>query len=233
MRFCHDIVDATADLVCAFKPQAAHFAALGAEAELAELCSYIRRHHPGVVLILDAKRGDIGPTAVRYAVEAFDRYGATMVTVNPYLGFDTIEPFLVDPTRGVFVLCRTSNPGSADLQLLEVGHDRTRLYEVVATQVATRWGSSGQVGLVVGATYPTELATVRRLVGELPLLVPGVGAQGGDVSSTMRIGRAAESLGLVVNSSRDVIFASNGLDFATAARVAAENTIAELEGTPT
>jgi orotidine-5'-phosphate decarboxylase len=231
-RFCRDIVDATADLVCAFKPQIAHFAALGAEPVLEELCRYLRRAHPGVVLVLDAKRGDIGSTAERYAAEAFDRYGATFVTVSPYLGFDTIEPFLVRPDRGVFVLCRTSNPGSADLQSLPVDGAGTPLYAHVAAAVAQRWGGSGQVGLVVGATYPAELAAVRARVGELPLLVPGVGAQGGDPSLTMRAGRASSTLGVVVNSSRDVIFASQGADFATAARHRAAETSRKLATVP-
>ena len=217
-EFCRDIVDATADTVCAFKPQIAYFAAAGAEGALERLCAHIRDHHPGVVLVLDAKRGDIGSTAEQYAREAFDRYGAHAVTVNPYMGGDTIEPFLRHPDGGVFVLCRTSNPGSGDFQSLEV--DGEPLYLRVARRVA-EWNRIGDCGLVVGATYPAELAAVRAAVGDLPLLVPGIGAQGGDVEATVRAGVTPTGHGMVINSSRAIIYASTGTDFAEAARQAA------------
>ncbi len=174
-RFCTTIVDATADLVCAFKPQIAHFAAQRAEPQLEAVCRHIRERHPDVVLVLDAKRGDIGSTAEQYAREAFGRYGADAVTVNPYLGTDAATPFLEQ--GGVLALCRTSNPGSAELQDLDVGG--APLYERVATMVAERWSAIGECGLVVGATYPRQLAGVRAIVGELPILLPGVGFQGG------------------------------------------------------
>lgn len=217
--FCAAIVDATADTVCAFKPQIAYFAAIGAESELERLCRHIRDQHPDVLLVLDAKRGDIGSTAEQYAHEAFDRYGAHVVTVNPYLGTDSVEPFLRHPDGGVFVLCRTSNPGSGDFQSLQV--DGEPLYLHVARRVATEWNDIGDCGLVVGATYPAELEQVRAIVGDLPLLVPGVGAQGGDVEATVRAGADRQGRGMVVNSSRAVLYASSGDDFAEAARAEA------------
>jgi orotidine-5'-phosphate decarboxylase len=220
--FCAAIVDATADTVCAFKPQIAYFAAVGAEPELERICTHIRDQHPHVLLVLDAKRGDIGSTADQYAREAFDRYGAHVVTVNPYLGTDSVEPFLRHPDGGVFVLCRTSNPGSGDFQSLEV--DDEPLYVHVARRVADEWNSIGDCGLVVGATYPDELRRVRSLVGDLPLLVPGVGAQGGDVEATVRAGTDSTGYGMVINSSRAILYASSGADFADAARAAALTT---------
>ena len=215
-EFCTAIVDATAHTVCAFKPQFAYFAAQRAEPELERLCAYIRQTCPGVLLILDAKRGDIGPTAQQYAREAFDRYGADVVTVNPYLGTDSIEPYLRYQGRGVLVLCRTSNAGGGDFQSLDVGGEP--LFARVARRAATEWSSIGECGLVVGATYPRELGTVRSIVGDMPVLVPGVGVQGGDVAATVAHGATADGFGLVVNSSRAVLYASSGSDFADAAR---------------
>ena len=215
-RFCADIADATADLACAFKPQIAYFAAIGAEAQLENLCEHIRTNHPHVVLILDAKRGDIGPTAERYAHEAFVRYGADAVTVNPYLGTDSLEPFLAHSGKGVIVLCRTSNPGSGDLQMLTA--DDRPMYQHVAHMAAEQWNKMGEVALVVGATYPAELATVRGIVGDMPLLVPGIGAQGGDVVATVNAGATTNGTGMMINSSRAILYASNGKDFAEAAR---------------
>jgi orotidine-5'-phosphate decarboxylase len=219
-QFNKAIVDATADLVCAYKPQFAHYAAYEAEDQLERTIEYIHRTHPGVPVILDSKRGDIGNTAERYAIEAFERYGADAVTVNPYLGGDSLEPFLRREDRGVVVLCRTSNPGARDLQDLEVAGGR-RLYHVVAEMAATRWNSRGNCLLVVGATYPRELAEIRRIVGEMPLLVPGVGAQGGDVAQVVLNGQTAGGTGLMVSSSRGILYASAGDDFAAAARSAA------------
>jgi orotidine-5'-phosphate decarboxylase len=219
-RFCTAIVDATADLVCAFKPQIAHFAAHRAEPELEAVCRHIREQHPDVVLVLDAKRGDIGSTAERYAEEAFGRYGADAVTVNPYLGTDAATPFL--ERGGVLALCHTSNAGSGELQDLDVGG--APLYERVATMVAERWSQLGDAGLVVGATYPAQLADVRRLAGDLPILLPGVGFQGGDLAASVRAGSTGPGTGLLASSSRQILSASQGDDFADAARAVARQT---------
>jgi len=217
-QFNRSIIDATADLVCAYKPQFAHYAAYEAEDQLERTIEYIHRVHPGIPVILDAKRGDIGNTAERYAIEAFERYGADAVTVNPYLGGDSLEPFLRHAERGVLILCRTSNPGAGDLQDLMI--EGRPLYQVVAELAARRWNSRGNCLLVVGATYPRELAEVRALVGEMPLLVPGVGAQGGDVEQVVASGRTRSGTGLVISSSRAILYASAGEDFARAARAA-------------
>ena len=217
--FCRDIVDATAEFACAFKPQIAHFAALGAEGALERLIAHIHAEHPGVPAILDAKRGDIGSTAQRYAAEAFDRYGADAVTVNPYLGGDSLQPFLERAERGVVVLCRTSNPGAGDLQDLVV--DGRPLYQHVAAKAAAEWNGNGNVALVVGATWPGQLREVRAIVGDMPLLVPGVGAQGGDAAGVVRNARTADGTGLMVSSSRAILYASSGDDYAQAAAAAA------------
>jgi len=217
-QFNRSVIDATADLVCAYKPQFAHYAAYEAEDQLERTIEYIHRVHPGIPVILDAKRGDIGNTAERYAIEAFERYGADAVTVNPYLGGDSLEPFLRHAERGVLILCRTSNPGAGDLQDLMI--EGRPLYQVVAELAARRWNSRGNCLLVVGATYPRELAEVRALVGEMPLLVPGVGAQGGDVEQVVASGRTRSGTGLVISSSRAILYASAGEDFASAARAA-------------
>ena len=222
LRFCTEIVDATADLVCAFKPQIAYFAAQRAEDQLEALIAHIHARHPGVPVVLDAKRGDIGSTAEQYAREAFERYRADAVTVNPYMGFDSVEPWLAHAGRGVILLCRTSNPGGADLQSLEIGGER--LYERVARLAAGPWNTGGELGLVVGATVPAELARVRAIAPGLPLLVPGIGAQGGDVAATVAAGRDAAGRGMMVNSSRAILYAGRGEDFAEAARQAAVDT---------
>lgn len=214
-RFCTAIIDATAPVACAFKPQIAYFAAQAAETQLEHICRYIREAYPDHLLLLDAKRGDIGPTAEHYAREAFVRYGADAVTVNPYLGTDSVEPFLRHEGKGTFVLCRTSNPGGDDFQSLLV--DGTPLYTHVARRVAGEWSRIGECGLVVGATYPDEIGVVRDIVGDLPLLVPGVGAQGGEIGATVRAGHDSAGFGLVINSSRAVLYASSGEDFAEAA----------------
>jgi orotidine-5'-phosphate decarboxylase len=215
-EFCKAIVDATADLVCAFKPQFAYFAAQRAEPQLERLCRYILESYPDVLLILDAKRGDIGPTAEQYAHEAFDRYAADVVTVNPYLGTDSIEPYLRSPDHGILVICRTSNEGGADFQSLDVKGEP--LYANVARRVALDWSEMGECGLVVGATFPDELATVRSIVGEMPVLVPGIGAQGGDLEATVAAGARSDGFGMVISSSRAILYASDRPDFATAAR---------------
>jgi orotidine-5'-phosphate decarboxylase len=217
-EFNKRIIDATADLVCCFKPQFAHYAAQGAEDQLLATIAYIHSRHPGLPVILDSKRGDIGSTASKYAQESFERYDADAVTVNPYLGFDSVEPYLKWVDRGVIILCRTSNPGARDFQDLESGGKR--LYRHVAEAVAQRWNASKNCMLVIGATYPEELAQIRAVVGELPFLVPGVGAQGADVAAAVRAGRTADGFGLVLNSSRGILYASNGEDFEIAARTA-------------
>ena len=223
-KFCRDIVDATAEHVCSFKPQIAHFAALGAEDALARLIAHIHAQHPAVPVILDSKRGDIGSTARHYATEAFDRYGADAVTANPYLGRDSVQPFLDRADRGVVVLCHTSNPGAADLQDLVVQSSNgvaRPLYQQVAETVARDWNGNGNCALVVGATWPAQLREVRAIVGEMPLLVPGVGAQGGDVEAVVTNAKTADGGGLIVSSSRAILYASGGDDFAAAAAVAA------------
>jgi orotidine-5'-phosphate decarboxylase len=225
-EFCRAIVDATADLACAFKPQIAYFASMRAEDQLERLIAHIRARHPDVPVILDAKRGDIGSTAEHYAREAFERYAAHAVTLSPYMGFDSIEPYLAYPDRGAFLLCRTSNAGGNDLQMLDVGGER--LFERVARMTASTWNRNGQLGLVVGATFPEELARVRALVGDVPLLVPGIGAQGGDVEASVQAGQTAAGFGMVVNSSRAILYAGKGEDFAEKARAVAQATRDEI-----
>ena len=221
-EFCKAIVDATADLVCCLKPQVAHFAAHGAEGALERLIAHVHAKHAGVPVILDAKRGDIGSTAELYAREAFERYRADAVTANPYLGYDSLAPFLAHADKGVVVLCRTSNAGARDLQDLDVGG--RKLYQHVARLVATTWNTNGNCLLVVGATYPAELAEVRAIVGDVPLLVPGVGAQGGDIEAVVRSGATENGTGLVISSSRAIIYAGHDERFADAAREAAKAT---------
>ena len=221
-EFCRSIVDATADLVCCFKPQIAYFAAQRGEDALEALIDHIHERYPGIPVILDAKRGDIGSTAEQYAVEVFERYKADAITVNPYMGRDSVDPYLAYADKGVILLCRTSNPGGSDLQFLDVGGEK--LYERVARLVAQEWNSNGQCALVVGATFPDEIARVRQLVGDMPLLVPGIGAQGGDVAATLSAGRTAGGTGLMINSSRAILYAGKGEDYAAAARRAAEET---------
>ncbi|MFM8467836.1 MAG: orotidine-5'-phosphate decarboxylase [Oxalobacteraceae bacterium] len=220
-EFCKAIIDATASVACAFKPQIAYFAAQAAEDQLQAVCDYLKQHYPAIPIVLDAKRGDIGATAEQYAREAFERYRADAVTVNPYMGFDSIAPYLEWDDHGVIVLCRTSNPGGSDLQFLQV--DGQPLYQHVAQLVSGQWNRNGQCGLVVGATFPEELAQVRAIVGDMPLLVPGIGAQGGDIEATVKAGRTAQGNGMMINSSRAILYAAleGSEDFtAAAARVA-------------
>ncbi len=229
--FCAAIVDATHDLVCAFKPQIAHFAAQRAEAQLERLIHHIRQVAPDVPVILDAKRGDIGSTAELYAREAFERYQADAVTLSPFLGGDSLEPYMRYSGRGLIVLCRTSNPGGSDLQnqaLVNGQPGGELLYERIARLAASEWNHGGQLALVVGATYPRELARVRELAPNLPLLIPGIGAQGGDAQATVR---AAWRPGapIIVSSSRAVLYASAAANFAIAARQVALATRAQLQ----
>jgi len=238
-EFCAAIVDACADLVLAFKPQIAYFAAQRAEPVLERLMAHLRRTAPQVPVILDAKRGDIGSTAEQYAIEAFERYGADAVTLSPFMGFDSVEPYLKRHDKGAFLLCRTSNPGGDDFQtqVLQGVAGQPRLFEHIAQLAHGRWNLNGQLGLVVGATYPEEIARVRALAPQLPLLIPGVGAQGGDARSTVQAGWRGQVQGdgtiattapIIVNSSRAILYASGGADFAAAARTAALQTRALL-----
>ena len=218
-EFCKGIVDATADLVCAFKPQIAYFAANNAEDQLQTLVAHIHANYPGIPVIIDAKRGDIGSTAEQYAKEVFERYRGDAITANPYMGKDSAEPYLAYKDKGVILLCRTSNPGGSDLQFLDVGGKK--LYEHVAEIIARDWNTTGQCGLVVGATFPGEIARVREIVGTMPLLVPGIGAQGGDVEATLNAGKTVAGTGLIINNSRAILYAGKGEDFAQASREAA------------
>ncbi|WP_323018441.1 orotidine-5'-phosphate decarboxylase [Castellaniella sp.] len=222
-EFCRRIVDATAPFACGFKPQIAHFAAQSAEDQLLDLCRYIHEHHPDLPIVLDAKRGDIGSTAEQYAREVFERYQADAVTVNPYMGRDSVQPYIDYGDRGVIILCRTSNRGGADLQDMRLANG-TPLYLHVADQVARVWNTTGQCALVVGATFPEEIAQVRRRVGDMPLLVPGIGAQGGDIRATVQAGRTTAGHGMMINSSRAILYASQGDDWAEAAAKTARAT---------
>ena len=217
--FCAAIVDATADLVSAFKPQIAYFAAHRAEDQLERLIAHMRSVAPGVPVILDAKRGDIGSTAGQYAIEAFERYGADAVTLSPFMGFDSVAPYLAYHGKGAFLLCRTSNPGGEDFQnqrLASVAGEPL-LYEHIAVLAQGRWNLNGQIGLVVGATYPAEIERVRKVAPSLPLLIPGIGAQGGDALATVAAGWRPGAP-IIVNSSRAILYASSGSDFTQAAR---------------
>lgn len=227
--FCARIVDATGDLAIAFKPQIAYFAAHRAEQQLEDLIRHMRASFPHVPVILDAKRGDIGSTAEQYAREAFDRYGADAVTLSPFMGFDSVQPYLKYEGKGAFLLCRTSNPGGDDLQNQRLAsvEGQPLLYEHVAKLAQGPWNVNGQLGLVVGATYPAEIERVRALAPTLPLLIPGVGAQGGDAVATVKAGWRADAP-IVVNSSRSILYASSGSDFAEAARREAQRTRALL-----
>jgi orotidine-5'-phosphate decarboxylase len=220
--FCAHIVDATHDLVCAFKPQIAYFAAHRAEAQLERLIAHMRRTAPHVPIVLDAKRGDIGSTAEQYAIEAFERYGADAVTLSPFMGFDSVAPYLKYHGKGAFLLCRTSNPGGDDLQNQRLAGlaGEPRLFEHIAELAQGPWNLNGQLGLVVGATYPEEIARVRQIAPSLPLLIPGVGTQGGDAKATVKAGLTPTGP-IIVNASRAVLYASKGEDFVHAARSAA------------
>lgn len=217
--FCRAVVDATADFACAFKPQIAHFAAHRAEDALERLIEHVHVAHPGIPVILDSKRGDIGSTAQHYATEAFDRYRADAVTINPYMGKDSAQAFLDRADKGVIILCRTSNPGGADFQALDCGGEP--LYLHIARSIARDWNTHGNCALVTGATWPEELDRVRAVVGDMPLLVPGIGAQGGDIAAVMRAGATADGTGLVINSSRAILYAGQDENFAEAAALAA------------
>lgn len=216
--FNRKIVDATKDLVCAYKPNIAFYEEQGVQglSALIRTTEYIRQHAPGVPIILDAKRADIGNTNRGYVKAAFEIYGVDAITVHPYLGAEALQPFLDQADKGIIVLCRTSNPGAGEFQDLQVNGEP--LYRVVARRVATEWNKNGNCAVVVGATYPEELREVREIVGDMPILIPGIGAQGGDVEKTVAAGVDSRGWGIIINSSRGIIFASGGADFATAAR---------------
>lgn len=237
--FCAAIVDATADLATAFKPQIAYFAAHRAEDQLENLMAHMRANAPHVPVILDAKRGDIGSTAEQYAKEAFERYGADAVTLSPFMGFDSIQPYLKYHGKGAFLLCRTSNPGGDDFQNQRLASvdGQPLLYEHIARLAQGPWNLNGQLGLVVGATYPAEIERVRALAPHVPLLIPGVGAQGGDAAATVKAGWRASNgettAPIIVNSSRAILYASSGADFAQAARAEATRTRDALQAAAT
>ncbi|MEM7218890.1 MAG: orotidine-5'-phosphate decarboxylase [Pseudomonadota bacterium] len=224
--FCRAIVDATAAYASAFKPQIAHFASLGLEELLVDLIAYIHERHPQVPVLLDAKRGDIGSTAERYAVEAFERYRADAVTVNPFLGPESVAPFLAYRDRGTVLLCRTSNADSAWLQDVMTS-DGEPIYLRIARQAA-EWNVAGNLMLVAGATYPEELGEIRAAAGDTALLVPGVGEQGGDLAAVFRHGATADGFGLLVNSARGILYAGGGEDYAAAAAAVAAQLVGDM-----
>jgi orotidine-5'-phosphate decarboxylase len=217
--FNKEIIDATHDLVCAYKPQIAYFSALGAERQLERTIEYIKSSYPHIPVILDAKRGDIGSTAAQYAQEAFVRYQVDAVTVNPYMGFDSVEPFVDYADKGVIILCKTSNASAGQLQEAKLNGEP--VYEYIARLVATEWNFNANCMLVMGATWPEQIARVRSIVGDMPFLVPGAGAQGGDVGSIVSAGQTTNGTGLVISASRSILYASGHADFADAARTQA------------
>lgn len=217
LNFCKEIVDHTAELVCAFKLQIAFFSACGAEEEAVALIEYIRQKAPHVYVILDAKRGDIGNTAKMYAEEAFLRYKADAVTVNPYMGRDSVDPFTGYADKGVIVLCRTSNTGSGEFQLTKSEHGEP-LFMQVAQHAAGPWNINRNICLVMGATYPEELKAVRQACPDVPFLIPGVGAQGGKLEDVIKVGKSSDGWGMMINASRSILYASSGANFGEAAR---------------
>jgi orotidine-5'-phosphate decarboxylase len=226
--FNREIIDATHDLVCAYKPNAAFYEAQG-EAGLRALMRtvyYIRETYLTIPVILDAKRADIGSTNAGYVSAAFDRLGVDAITVHPYLGKEALAPFLARKEKGIIVLAKTSNPGSGEFQDMLVGEAREPLYQVVARHVAQSWNENGNCAVVVGATYPAELQRVRAIVGDMPILIPGIGVQGGEIAATVSAGKDSRGWGMIINSSRGIIYASRSEDFAEAARRAVE----ELKG---
>ncbi len=221
-RFNQEIIAATHDLVCAYKPNSAFYEAQGEQGlrALTKTVRYIKQNHPDIPVILDAKRADIGSTNTGYVQAAFDQLGVDAITVHPYLGQEALQPFLDRQDKGFIVLVKTSNPGAGEFQDLLVGPAGEPLYQVVARQVAQSWNTHHNCAIVVGATYPKELAAVRQVVGDMPILIPGIGAQGGEVAATVKAGKDSRGQGMIINSSRGIIFASEGEDFAQAARQA-------------
>jgi orotidine-5'-phosphate decarboxylase len=220
--FNREIINATSDLVSCYKPQIAYYGAMGTEDSLQKTIAHAKSK--GIPVIIDSKRGDIGSTTEMYAKEAFERFGADAVTINPYMGLDSLEPFLEYEDKGIFILCRTSNPGGSDLQNLELASGQT-LYEHVASLAATQWNKNNNIGLVVGATRPEEIAAIREITGGMTFLLPGVGAQGADVEKMMANGQGGR---MIINASRSILYASDQSDFAQKARESAEKTRAEI-----
>lgn len=230
VEFNRQIVEATHDLVCAYKPNSAFYEAQGDQGmrALARTVRHIKEQYPEIPVILDAKRADIGNTNDGYVQAAFDTLGVDAITVHPYLGKEALKPFLDRKDKGIIVLARTSNPGAGEFQDLPVGASQEPLYRVIARNVAESWNKNGNCALVVGATYPRELAEVRGIVGDMPILIPGIGAQGGEVEATVNAGKDSRTWGMIVNSSRGIIFASKGADFAQAARKSTEQLRTEI-----
>ena len=220
--FNRAIIDATHDLVCAYKPNSAFYEALGDNGmrALIKTVAYIKQTYPYIPVILDAKRADIGSTNIGYVQAAFDAIGADAITVHPYLGKEALAPFLARKDKGIIVLAKTSNPGSDEFQNLPVGDKQEPLYAVIARHVAEDWNTHGNCALVVGATYPSELEQVRAIVGDMPILIPGIGAQGGDLAATIAAGKDSRGQGMIISSSREIIYASSDEHFAQAAREA-------------
>lgn len=212
------IIDATYDLVCSFKPNSAFYEQFGASGidQLKMTFDYIHEHHPEIVTILDAKRADIGNTNHGYATFAFQYLNADGITLHPYFGGEALKPFIDWEDKGCIIMCRNSNVDSGEFQNMMI--DGKELYRYIAEHFSTRWNYNRNILLVVGATYPEELAEVRRIVGDMTMLVPGVGAQGGDVERTMRAGLNSNRAGLIINSSRAIIYAGGDEDFANRAR---------------
>lgn len=218
-EFNRAIIDVTAGLVCAFKPNSAFYEEAGVEgvAQLKKTCDYIRKHYPYIPILLDFKRGDIGNTNAQSARFAFEYMGVDAITIHPYLGREANERFLAYKEKGIFVLCRTSNPGAGEFQDLEVRGKK--LYQHVAEQVMQKWNKNGNCYLVIGSTYPEELSWARQSLGDDALfLVPGAGTQGGSIEATVKAGKNSAGVGVIINSSRDVLYASHGSDFAEAAK---------------
>lgn len=228
------IVYATQDLVCAYKPNTAFYEARGTQGieDLKNTCDFLKAHYPEIPIIIDAKRADIGNTNDGYAAFIFDYLGADAVTLHPYLGREALQPFLDRKDKGCIILCKTSNSGSGELQdlSLDTGNQSVKLYQYVARKVATEWNTNGNCGLVVGATYPKELAEVRKTVGDMPILIPGIGVQGGDVAETVKAGVDSHGNNALINSSRSIIFASSGMDYAQKARTEAMRLRDQING---
>ncbi|MHB1086529.1 MAG: orotidine-5'-phosphate decarboxylase [Minisyncoccota bacterium] len=222
LAFNRAIIEATKDIVSSYKPNTAFYEAHGdlGFAALRATIMYINEVAPELPVILDAKRADIGNTNQGYAVSAFDHLGADAITVHPYFGAEALEPFFERTDKGIIVLCRSSNEGSGELQLLDVGGEP--LYKIVAKHVAEKWNSRGNCSIMVGATYPDELREVRAIVGDMPILIPGIGAQGGDLEKSVSAGKDARGRGMIISASRAITFASGGPDFAEAARARAQ-----------
>lgn len=229
-HFNREIIDATHNLVCAYKPNAAFYEAQGDAGmrALIRTVHYIHERYPDVPVILDAKRADIGSTNLGYVQAAFDVIGVDAITLHPYLGKEALAPFLARKDKGIFVLVKTSNPGSSEFQNLSVGENQEPLYQVVARHVAREWNANGNCGVVVGATYPEELRKVRALIGDMPILIPGIGAQGGEVAATIEAGKNSRGQGMIINSARGIIYASHADNFAQAAKAATERLNTEI-----